>query len=347
MRVGAGPLFKGELRVAKAGKVLGVIAGVIALVVVGGAAALYRPDIPYEKLEAKYAAPTSKYVELPGGVRMHYRGDGDAAKPTVMLVHGFGDSFLSWARWIEVLSPDFHVITIDLPGHGLTRAPAGYAPSSDAFADLVDAFAAKQGLPPFAIVGNSMGGGVAWQVAARYPQRVNALVLVDAAGWPASTLKKPPAAFRMLQSPTGIFLLKHFETKPLTEPALKADVVHKGLITSEFVDRWIEVQRAPGHRDILMGMRPGQHSVATEAVLSKITAPTLVIHGDQDVIIEPEAGRKFAKAIPGAKLITYADAGHLPQVDVPDRSAADVAAFLKGLTAAAPQPQAPSNKDPA
>ncbi|MET0272370.1 MAG: alpha/beta fold hydrolase, partial [Phenylobacterium sp.] len=125
--------------------------------------------------------------------------------------------------------------------------------------------------------------------------------------------------------------------------------VHKSLITPEFVDRWIEVQRAPGHRDILMGMRPGQHSVATEAVLSKITTPTLVLHGDQDVIIEPEAGRKFAEAIPGAKLIRYPDAGHLPQVDIPDRSAGDVAAFLKGL--AAPTPPAatdvPANKEPA
>lgn len=333
---------------AKAGMVLGVTVGVLALAVLVGGFVLYRPDIPYEKLESKYAVPTSKFVDLPGGVRMHYREDGDPSKPPVMLVHGFGDSFQSWSRWIEVLSSDFHVITIDLPGHGLTRAPAGYAPSSDAFADLVDAFAAKQNLPPFAIVGNSMGGGVAWQVAARYPQRVNALVLVDAAGWPASTLKKPPAAFKMLQSPTGIFLLKHFETKPLTEPALKADVVHKELITPDFVDRWIEVQRAPGHRDILMGMRPGKHSQATPEVLATIKVPTLILWGEKDVIIEPDSAKKFADAIPGSKLILYPDAGHLPQVDIPDRSAGDVAAFLKALPAAQPAAAAtPANKDPA
>jgi len=325
----------------KLGVVLGVILGLVALLIIVGGFALYRPDIPYEKLEAKYAARTSRFVDLPGGVRMHYRDDGDPSKPVVMLVHGFGDSFLSWDRWIQVLAPDFRVITIDLPGHGLTRAPAGYQPSPDAFANLIDAFAGKLGLPPFAIVGNSMGGGVAWQVASRYPQRIDALVLVDAAGWPASTLKAPPLAFKLLQSPTGVFLLKHFETRPITEPALKADVVRKELITPTFVTRWIEVQRAPGHRDILMGMRPGEHSVATAAVLSKITAPTLLLHGEQDVIIEPESGRKFAAAIPGAKLITYPDAGHLPQVDIPDRSAADVAAFLK---ARAPAQQA---KDPA
>jgi pimeloyl-ACP methyl ester carboxylesterase len=311
------------------GKVFGGILAVLALIVIVGGIALYRPDIPYDRLEAKYAGPTSKFVDLPGGVRLHYREDGDPSKPTVLLVHGFGDSFLSWARWIEILSPDFHVLTIDLPGHGLTRAPAGYQPSADAFAEVVDAFAQKLALPPFAIVGNSMGGGVAWQVAVRYPRRVNALVLVDAAGWPASTLKKPPLAFQLLQTPVGVFWLKHFDNNALTGQALKADVVRKELITPQFVDRWQEVHRAPGHRDILMSIRPGEHSRATEAVLSKIAVPTLVLHGEKDVIIEPESGRKFAAAIPGAKLILFPDAGHLPQVDIPDRSAQDVAAFLK------------------
>lgn len=320
---------------ARVGVVLGVIVAGLALLLVIAGVALYRPDIPYARLEAKYAGPTSKFADLPGGVRMHYRDDGDPAKPVVMLVHGYGDSFLSWDAWIKRLSPDFRVITIDLPGHGLTRAPDGYQPSQDDYADLVDALAAKLALPRFAIVGNSMGGGVAWQVATRYPQRLDGLVLVDAAGWPASTLTKPPLAFRLIQSPVGIFLLKHIETRPITGPALKADVVNKALITPAFVDRWVEVQRAPGHRDILMGMRPGKNSVATEAVLGKIAVPTLVLHGDQDVIITPEAGRKFAAAIPGARLIRYPDAGHLPQVDIPDRSAADVAAFLKSRPPAA------------
>ena len=311
-----------------------IVAGLVVLLGVA-AAALYRPDIPYAELDARYAAPTSKFAELPGGVRMHYRDDGDPGRPVILLIHGYGDSFLTWDRWIARLSPQFRVITLDLPGHGLTRAPPGYRPTQATYAELVDALAAKLALPRFAIVGNSMGGGVAWQVAVRYPERLSALVLVDAAGWPAATLTKPPLAFRIMGSPAGIFFLKHFETRPITGPALKADVVHKALITPAFVDRWVAVQRAPGHRDILMGMKPGRNSVASAAVLAKITAPTLVLHGDQDVIINPESGRRFAAAIPGARLITYPDAGHLPQLDVPERSADDVAAFLKGGAAGA------------
>lgn len=327
---------------ARVGVVLGVIVAVLAVLLVIAGVALYRPDIPYARLDAKYAGSTSKFADLPGGVRMHYRDDGDPAKPVLMLVHGYGDSFLSWEGWIQRLSPDFRVITIDLPGHGLSRAPEGYQPSPDAYADLVDALAVKLALPPFAIAGNSMGGGVAWQVAVRHPERLNALILVDSAGWPAATLTKPPLAFRLLQSPVGIFLLKTIETRPLTGASLKANMVDKTLITPAFVDRWVEVQRAPGHRDILMSMQPDQHSAATEAVLGKIAVPTLVLHGEQDVIIKPEAGRRFAAAIPGAKLILYPNVGHLPQVEIPERSAADVAAFLKALT-----PAAPAAKEPA
>lgn len=324
---------------AKLGIGLLILAGVVLALGALGWLLLNRPDIPYATLEAKYARPTSHFADLPGGVRMHYRDDGPADAPVVMLVHGYGDSFLTWEPFIERLSPDFRVITIDLAGHGLTRAPADYVPDMDRFAEQVDALAAKLDLPPFAIVGNSMGGGVAWQTAARFPQRLNALVLVDAAGWPADPNKPVPAAFKFLQSPTGRFLLQHIETRPLTTQGLKMDVVDTSLITPAFVDRWVEVQRAPGHRAILMGVRPGAHTVATEAVLAKIAVPTLVLHGEQDAIIPVGDGRKFADAIPGAKLITYPDAGHLPQYEIPDRSAADVAAFLKAL-APAPTPSA-------
>lgn len=328
---------------------MGVLIFIAALAALAGLAfaGLYRPDIPYEKLEAKYARPTSHFADLPGGVRMHYRDDGPRDAPVVMLVHGYGDSFLTWEPFIERLSPNFRVITIDLAGHGLTRAPADYAPDMDRFAEQVDALAAKLDLPPFAIVGNSMGGGVAWQTAVRFPERVKALVLVDAAGWPADPNKPVPAAFKILQSDLGRFLLQRIETRPLTAQGLKMDVVDDSLITPAFVDRWVEVQRAPGHRAILMGVRPGRHTVASEAALGQIKAPTLVLHGEQDVIIDPADGRKFAAAIPGAALITYPNAGHLPQYEIPDRSAADVTAFLLALQAppAAPAPQ--PARDPA
>ncbi|MDQ0464583.1 pimeloyl-ACP methyl ester carboxylesterase [Caulobacter ginsengisoli] len=311
---------------------LGVVVLVIAVVLVATWLVLRRPDIPFEKLEAKYAVPTSHYVDLGEGVRVHYRDDGDPKAPVIVLVHGFGDSFLTWEGWIKALSPHYRVITLDLPGHGLTRAPATYAPEPDRYADLIDAFAAKLDLPPFAIAGNSMGGGVAWRFALRHPQRLTALVLVDAAGWaPPANSPPPPLAFKVMQSGFGKFLLKTIETRPLTAQGLKADVVDQSLITPAFVDRWVEVQRAPGHRPILMAVFTARQAPATKETLAKITTPTLVLWGEQDHLIPVANAKAFADAIGGAKLIIYPDAGHLPQFENPTRSAGDVDAFLKGL----------------
>lgn len=311
---------------------LGIVILVVAVLLLATWLVLRRPDIPFEKLEAKYAVPTSHYVDLGEGVRVHYRDDGDPSKPVILLVHGFGDSFLTWEGWIKALSPNYRVITLDLPGHGLTRSPASYAPEPDRYADLIDAFAGKLGLPPFAIVGNSMGGGVAWRLALRHPERLRALVLLDAAGWPPpADAPPPPLAFKIMQSGFGKFLLKTIETRPLTTQGLKADVVDQSLITPAFVDRWVAVQQAPGHRPILMAVFTAKQVPATKEALAGIKTPTLVLWGEQDHIIPVANARLFAEAIPGARLITYPDAGHLPQLEIPTRSAGDVDAFLKGL----------------
>jgi pimeloyl-ACP methyl ester carboxylesterase len=101
------------------------------------------------------------------------------------------------------------------------------------------------------------------------------------------------------------------------------------------VDRWAEFQRAPGHRAILMGFNLRAHSQATAKLLSTIKVPTLILHGENDPLIEPVSARKFAAAISGSRLITYPQVGHMPQIEIPLRSAADVAAFLEAQPARA------------
>lgn len=305
---------------------------VLGIVILAAAAAwlkLRGPDIPYADLEAKYANADSRFVDLPGGLHVHYRDEGNPDGPLVLLLHGFGDSYTSWEGWVRELKPKFHIISLDFPGHGLTRAAEGFKLSGPALADFVDAFAAKLALPKFAVAGNSMGGGAAWQFAVRHPERLDALILVDAAGFPN---EKPPAeiplAFKILQYPIGRAILRNIDNRPLIAEGLKTDVYDKSLITPAVVDRWSEFQRAPGHRSILMAIDFGAQSWATPELLSGIKAPTLVLHGESDVLIEPASARKFAAAISGAKLITYSQVGHLPQIEIPQRSAADAAAFL-------------------
>jgi pimeloyl-ACP methyl ester carboxylesterase len=310
-------------------KIFGILLGIVVLIVVIAWLALRGPDIPYATLEAKYTGKSSRFVDLPGGFHVHYEDEGDPSLPLLVLLHGYGDSYTSWDQWVQELRGQFHIIRLDFPGHGLTQAPDGYVLDSEKLADFVDAFAAQLSLPPFAVAGNSMGGGVAWELAVRHPERINALVLLDAAGFPN---EKPPAkvplAFKVLQYSWGRALLRNIDNRPLIAEGLKTDVYDKSVITPAFVDRWAEFQRAPGHRAILMSINIGGGR-ATPELLQGIKVPTLVINGEDDVLIEPASARKFAAAIPGAKLIIYPQAGHLPQIEIPQRSAADVAQFLK------------------
>jgi pimeloyl-ACP methyl ester carboxylesterase len=311
-------------------KILSILLGVGILGILAAWLMLRGPDIPYAALEAKYVGSASRFVDLPGGFHVHYQDEGDPSRPLLVLLHGFGDSFTTWEGWAPELKTKFHVIRVDFPGHGLTQAPAGYQLSIEGLVEFVDAFAAKLALPKFAVAGNSMGGGVAWLLAVRHPDRIDALILADAAGFPN---EKPPAevplAFKILQYPIGRAILRNIDNRPLVRQGLKTDVYDKSLITPALVDRWSEFQRAPGHRAILMGVNFGAQTQATAEMLGTIKVPTLVLHGESDVLIEPAGARKFAAAIPGAQLIVYPQVGHLPQIEIPQRSAADVAAFLE------------------
>lgn len=310
-------------------KTTGIVIAILVVLVVAAWLALRGPDISYEALEAEYADGSSRFIDLPGGLHVHYQEHGDAHLPPLVLLHGFGDSHRSWDGWVTELEGRFHVISIDFPGHGLTRAPEDYRLTPAGLADFVDAFAAKLGLPPFAVAGNSMGGGAAWQLAVRHPTRIDALILVDAAGWPAEHAPgKIPLAFRLLQYPLGRALLRNIDNSPLIAEGLKTDVFDRALITPQLVHRWADFQRAPGHRRILMNLSFGELGTASAAVLGGIRVPTLVLNGVNDVLVEPASARKFAAAIPGARLTLYEHVGHLPQIEIPQRSAADVAAFL-------------------
>jgi pimeloyl-ACP methyl ester carboxylesterase len=291
---------------------------------------LSAADIPYEMLEAKFADNDSRFVDLPSRLHVHYQEEGHASLPPLVLLHGFGDSYATWDGWVRELGNQFRIIRLDFPGHGLTRAPCDYVLRGDALAEFVDAFAARLDLPQFAVAGNGMGGSVAWQLALRHPDRISGLVLVDAAGFPneqsPATL---PFAYRVARFRLGRALLRNVDNGPLIEDLLKADVYDKSLITPALVSRWAELQRAPGHRAILMSADPTTLTSASAPVLLYLQAPTLVISGDSDVVVEPASARKLAAAIPGAKLIVYPHVGHLPQIEIPQRSAADVAAFLQ------------------
>lgn len=313
-----------------------------ALLFVGGSwALLHRPDIPYAQLEAKYGATDSRYVDLADGVRVHYRVSGPESAPVLLLVHGFSASSHTWDAWADLADRSFRVVRLDLPGHGLTRAPASYRGGVLAYRDTLDAFVESQRLTGFVLAGSSMGGNVAWRYALAHPQKLAGLVLVDAAGWPdlrAESSRLP--VFRLLRSPVLGPLIRDLDATALTRQGLRASFADPALATEDMIARYVALSRAPGHRQQLLdnSLNYSNGDYATPEKLAGISAPTLILHGDRDLLVPLVAAREFHAAIAGSRLIIYPGVGHLPQEEAASRSAADVSEFAARVFAGRAQP---------
>jgi len=313
------------------GGLLGLV-GLAALIGAGGYFALKRPDIPYETLAARYESAASRYADLPGGIRMHYRDEGAQGGPALLLLHGFSASLHTWEPWVQRLGDDYRVISVDLPGHGLTRAPAGYKASIEAFRDAVHAFTLEHGLDHFAIAGSSMGGNVAWEYALAHPEQVDALILVDASGWEdtRAEVAEEPAVFKLLRNPVLGPLLRDLDNRRLLRQGLESSFADASLVDDRMIERYAELSRAPGHRDILLQMSLGfrERNYATAERLSALQMPVLVLSGDADRLVPPEHARQFNAAIPGSQLVMFEATGHIPHEERPDESAMAVREFL-------------------
>ena len=295
-------------------------------------AACAKPDIPWETLETRYASPASRFMDLPGGVRVHYRDQGRADGPAVILVHGFAASLHAWEPWVARLSADYRVISLDLPGYGLTRVPDGYAAGTEGAVAAVDALATRLGVRRFVLGGNSMGGAVAWNYALAHPERLRGLVLVDAAGFPTEGQRRgSPGIFKLLANPAGRAVLKRVDPRPMVERGLKQAYLDPALVTPALVDRYSDMSRAPGRREMMLSGMSGARQPAAPATFARIAVPTLVMTGEEDALIPAAAARGLAGAIPGARLVAYPGVGHVPMEQIPERSAADLRAFLETL----------------
>ena len=275
-------------------------------------------------------------------MHLHYRDQGAPSGETIVLVHGFGASLFDWEDWVKRLGGQYRIISLDLPGHGLTAAPKGYLAHMDDLTGAVDALTTHLGVSHFVLVGNSMGGGVAWNYALQHPDRLDGLVLEDSvpAPHPAATQprgKSNVIIFNLMQAPLLRGILTHIDLTPLVRQGLESAMVDKSLVTPALVRRYSDFSRAPGHRIILLNLQGGAHPdpAALSAALGRLKVPTLVMHGKVDKLIAVAEGMRTARTIPGSTLILYDGVGHVPMEQIPDKSAADLDEWIRTKSLAA------------
>jgi pimeloyl-ACP methyl ester carboxylesterase len=301
---------------------------VVALAIAAACWGLFNSDISRSVLIAKYARPPSQFMSLADGTRIHFRERGPKSAPALILIHGSNASLFTWEPWAARLSDAFRVISIDMPGHGLTGAVPSGDYSEEAMTNIVARVADRLKLTRFAIGGNSMGGGVAAHFAEEYPQHVTQLILVDAVGMPSHNGAHTPLAFRLARIPVLNLSLLYVTPRFFVVEGLDDAIVRKAIIDDRMIDGYWDFARMQGTREATLRrfQAPQDDFVARNA--ERIAVPTLILWGEEDRLVPVEAGRRFARAIRASKLIIYSGTGHLPQEEVPDKSAADVRDFL-------------------
>lgn len=306
---------------------LGVIAAIVVAFLL-----LRTPDTDRDAMIAKYGGPNVTFAAGPAGQRVHYRDQGNRAGPVILLVHGANASLHTWEPLVKRLGGTYRIVTLDLPGHGLTGSTPDTDYSAEGMIDAIDVVAAKLGLERFTLGGNSMGGWVAWRYALARPERIDALLLIDAAGMPLRKGEKAPESnvgFRILKYPFGRWLATQITPRMLVEESLRGSVAKQGIVDDAMIDRYWELLRFPGNREAtVLRARMNREPAMAERV-GDIAAPTLILFGDRDRLINPTAAQTFHERIAGSEVVLEKGIGHLPMEEAPDETAAAIADFLK------------------
>lgn len=299
---------------------------VLGAVLIAGAWALHTPDRDRAVLERRYLASPGD-VRVVDGTRLHVRDTGPRDAPALLLVHGLGSSLHTWEPWARALADSFRVVRIDLPGHGLSGPDARGDYRDERTHALLLALFDTLRIARATLVGNSIGGRIAWSFAARHPERVSGLVLVSPDGFasPGFEYGKAPDV------PAAFGVMRWVLPKPLLRLNLEPAYGDPARIADSVMTRYHDLMLAPGNRAALLARM--QQTVLTDPVarLRTITVPTLLVWGAKDGMIPPANARDYLRVMRDARAVTLPGLGHVPFEEGPVASLAAVRPFLDSL----------------
>jgi pimeloyl-ACP methyl ester carboxylesterase len=253
-----------------------------------------------------------RFIEI-NGVNTHFRRNG--AGEALLLIHGFGSSTYTWRNVIDSLVQEFEVNAVDLPGFGLSQ-PLPTTPTVEAYVDFLNDFMQTLCIDNAVFMGNSFGGEISWRFALKYPQRVRALILVDAAGYPHDS----PAIFKLLRVPLLGEMIAGVNAKWIVRQNLRQVFVNDDLVTDAVVDNYYYRLLKEGNRETVLA-RARMKTDTLYKILPQIRQPTLILWGENDSWIPVEWAHRFAADIPNAKLAVIPNCGHVPQEEKPEEVA--------------------------
>ena len=297
--------------------------GLLLLIVVAGTLAMIRFDRPAAEVAARWATPPSQFVEV-DGMRVHVRDRG--AGPALVLVHGSNSALFTWEGWAAELAGKRRVIALDLPGHGLTGPhPQGRYSAKD-MAEFLDHVMTELGVDRFSLAGNSMGGHVALVYALAHPERVDKLILVDAAGLPREEPR--PLVLRVAAWPILGPISTVVTPRFIVATSVREVYGDPGKVTDELIDRYYDLLLREGNRRATRIRLSMPDDTAAARRLGELRLPVLILWGARDRWILPKYGERLRDAIPGARLVVFGELGHVPMEEDPVATARAVSAFL-------------------
>lgn len=285
--------------------------------------AFWTPDMSASELEKRYAKPSLAVLEV-DGLSIRYKDTGPKNAPVLLFLHGFGSSLQTWDDWAALLEPHYRVIRLDLPGFGLTGPSPVNDYSEEQDVATLTHFVDKLGIAELAVIGHSMGGKMAWTFAAVHGPRVKALVLMAPDGYPqAQDIGSKPYAM-----PAVMGLMKFFLPKYLVRKSLEPAFFDATALDERLIQRYHDMLRAPGVRGAIL--ERGQQTVYTDPVprLKKITAPTLLLWGQADLMIPSSNAQSYAGVLANTHTVLLPHLGHLLHEEQSHLGLAQVTQFL-------------------
>jgi len=282
------------------------------------------------------AAPIPEAQRYPAGTafRAQYRTvDGtrlrliDSGNGTpVVFIHGFGASIYGWRYQLPpTVTAGYRVVAFDNRGFGFSDKPAhGY--TNAAYAHLVVSLLDSLGIASAVLVGHSMGGAIAAEVALTYPDRVRGLVLIDAAGYGV----RWPGVLKLARWPQVGAVVTRFRARWITGRILRSTFADPSKVTEAEVDQYYAPVPDPAYGRALRGvLREFRFDSLGGGRLGGVLAPTLILWGDADRWIPLRDGTRFARELPRSEFVVVAHTGHDAADESPEQVNRQLLGFLK------------------